>query len=124
MKKTATTRVTRKSGDPPLRSATDWERLGKMTDEDVIAAARSDPDAQPLTKEEIARFRRVSPVKVLRQRLDVTQQEFADAYRIPVATLRDWEQGRSRPDAPARALLTAIERDPQRLRRLLAGDAA
>jgi putative transcriptional regulator len=53
----------------------------------------------------------------------MTLQAFADTYRIPVATLRDWEQGRSRPDGPARALITAIERDPQRLRRLLAGDA-
>src|SRR5690349_12993843 len=103
MKKTATTRATRKPGDPPMRGNSDWERLDRMTDDEVIAAARSDPDAQPLTKGELARFRRVSPVKVLRERLNMTQQAFADAYRIPVATLRDWEQGRSRPDAPARA---------------------
>jgi hypothetical protein len=34
-------------------------------------------------------------------------------------TLRDWEQHRSVPDAPARALLLAIERDPKAMRRLL-----
>jgi len=124
MSKTGITRVARKAGDPPLRGATDWDRLDRMTDEEVVAAAHSDPDAPPATAEELAQFRRVSPVKALRERLDMTQQEFADAYRIPVATLRDWEQGRSRPDAPARALLTAIDRDPQVLRRLLAGDAA
>ena len=83
-----------------------------MTDEEVRAAALSDPDAQPLTAEQLAQARRVSRVKVLRQRLDMTQEEFAAAFRIPVATLRDWEQHRSKPDAPARALLLAIERDP------------
>jgi putative transcriptional regulator len=38
--------------------------------------------------------------------------------------LRDWEQHRSVPDAPARALLLAIERDPETLRRLLSETAA
>jgi hypothetical protein len=68
MKKTGTTRVTRKTGDPPLRGATDWERLDRMTDEEAAAAARSDPDAQPLTKAVLARFRRVPTAKALRQR--------------------------------------------------------
>lgn len=69
-------------------------------------------------------MRRVSRVKVLRQRLEMTQAEFARAFHLPVNTLRDWEQRRSRPDAPARALLLAIERDPQVMRRLLAAPGA
>jgi len=36
-------------------------------------------------------MRRVSRVKVLRQRLSITQVEFADTFGIPVSTLRDWE---------------------------------
>ena len=95
-----------------------------MTDEEVLAAARSDPDAQPLTPEQLAKMRRVSRVKVLRQRLGMTQVEFADAFQLPITTLRDWEQRRSVPDAPARALLLAIERDPEAMRRLLAERAA
>ncbi|MCK6574306.1 helix-turn-helix domain-containing protein [Myxococcota bacterium] len=90
-----------------------------MTDDEVIAAALSDPDAQPLTDEQLARMKRVSRVKVIRRRLGMTQQEFADAFDIPVGTLRDWEQHRSTPDAPARALLRAIEREPDTMRRLL-----
>jgi putative transcriptional regulator len=35
-----------------------------MTDEEVMAAALSDPDAQPLTPEQLAKMRRVSRVKV------------------------------------------------------------
>jgi putative transcriptional regulator len=61
---------------------------------------------------------------VLRQRLAMTQAEFARAFHLPITTLRDWEQRRSTPDAPARALLLAIERDPQVMQRLLADRAA
>jgi putative transcriptional regulator len=95
-----------------------------MTDEEVLAAAQSDSDAQPITPEELAKMRRVSRVKALRQRLRMTQVEFASAFHLPVTTLRDWEQRRSVPDAPARALLLAIERDPEAMRRLLAERAA
>ena len=124
MSKTAATRVTVKPGKPLPRGDTDWERLDAMTDEEVGAAALADPDAQPLTPEQLAKMRRVSRVKVLRQRLGMTQTEFAEAFQLPITTLRDWEQHRSTPDAPARALLLAIERDPEVMRRLLADRAA
>jgi putative transcriptional regulator len=124
MSKTGTMRVTVKPGEPLPRGKSDWARLDAMTDEEVVAAALSDPDAQPLTPEQLARMRRVSRVKVLRQRLGMTQAEFAEAFHLPITTLRDWEQHRSTPDAPARALLLAIERDPEAMRRLLVDRAA
>ena len=124
MSKTGTTRVTAKAGDTPRRGKTDWARLEAMTDDEVLAAARSDPDAQPLTPEQLAQMRRVSRVKALRQRLGMTQTEFAHAFHLPITTLRDWEQRRSVPDAPARALLLAIERDPKVMQRLLSDRAA
>jgi putative transcriptional regulator len=124
MSKTGTTRVAVKPGDAPPRGDTDWVRLKAMTDEEVVAAALSDPDAQPLTPDQLAGMRRISRVKVLRQRLGMTQTEFAQAFHLPITTLRDWEQHRSIPDAPARALLLAIERDPEAMRRLLAETAA
>jgi len=124
MSKNNTSKVVRYSRDnlPPDR--TDWARLKAMTDEEVMAAALSDPDAQPLTAEQLARMRRVPRVKWLRQRLGMTQVQFAEAFHLPITTLRDWEQHRSVPDAPARALLLAIERDPEAMRRLLAEPAA
>jgi putative transcriptional regulator len=124
MRKTGTTRVSVKPGEPLPRRRTDWARLDAMTDEQVVAAALSDPDAQPLTREQLAKMRRVSPVKALRQRLGMTQTEFAEAFHLPITILRDWEQRRSSPDAPARALLLAIERDPEAMRRLLADTTA
>lgn len=43
----------------------------------------------------------------------LTQEEFSARYHIPVGTLRDWEQGRSEPDAPAKAYLKVIAADPE-----------
>lgn len=57
--------------------------------------------------------------KTLRRALGLTQEEFAVRYHIPIGTLRDWEQGRSEPDQPARAYLTVIARDPEGVRRAL-----
>jgi putative transcriptional regulator len=64
MSKTGTTRVTVKPGEPLPRGKTDWARLDTMTDDEIMAAALSDPDAQPLTPEQLAKMRRVSRVKV------------------------------------------------------------
>jgi putative transcriptional regulator len=95
-----------------------------MTDEELTRAALSDPDAQPSSREQLEKMRRVSRVKVLRRRLGMTQVEFARSFHLPITTLRDWEQHRATPDAPARALLLAIERDPATMRRLLQDQAA
>jgi putative transcriptional regulator len=124
MSETGITRVTVKPGEPLPKGDTDWARVAAMTDEEVHAAALADPDAQPSTDEQLARMRRVSRVKVLRQRLGMTLAEFALAYHLPVETLQDWERHRSTPDAPARALLKAIERDPETMKRLLREEAA
>src|SRR5438067_1292387 len=103
MSKSNTSKVVRYSRENLPGDKTDWARIAAMTDEDVVAAALSDPDAQPLTPAQLARMRRVSHVKVLRERLGMTQAEFAEAFHLPITTLRDWEQRRSTPDAPARA---------------------
>ena len=124
MSRTGTTRVTVKSGEKLPRGTIDAKRIEALSDAEVNAAATSDPDAQPMTPAQLAAMRRVSRVKVLRQRLGMTQEAFAKAFHLPISTLRDWEQHRSVPDAPARALLLAIERDPEALRRLLSETAA
>lgn len=72
-----------------------------------------DPENPPLTEAQLARMKRISPAKALRFRLGLSQQEFAARYQIPIGTLRDWEQHRSEPDAPARAYLKVIAADPE-----------
>jgi len=71
-----------------------------MTPEAIERAARADPDAQPLTDADLMRMRRTPRTKVIRRALDLTQEEFAARYHIPLGTLRDWEQGRTEPDNP------------------------
>ncbi|SRR5579883_1008930 len=90
-----------------------------MTEQEIEEAARSDPDNQPLTEEDFRRMRRVPQVKVIRRALHLTQEEFAARYQIPIGTLRDWEQGRTEPDQPARAYLKIIARDPDGVRKML-----
>jgi putative transcriptional regulator len=89
------------------------------TNEQIEAAARSDPDNPLLTPERLASMKPVPRVKSLRRALRLTQEEFAERYRIPVGTLRDWEQGRTEPDAPARAYLLAIAGDADGVMRAL-----
>jgi len=93
--------------------------LAPMTEEEISEAALRDPDARPMTDEEFRGARKVPRVKTLRRALALTQEEFAARYHIPLGTLRDWEQGRSEPDQPARAYLTVIARDPEGVRRAL-----
>jgi putative transcriptional regulator len=90
-----------------------------MSEEEIEAAAWADPDARPFTSEELAKAKRVPRIKTLRRALRLTQEEFAARYRIPLGTLRDWEQGRSEPDQPARAYLTVIASDPEGVRQAL-----
>lgn len=54
----------------------------------------------------------VPDVRAIRRSLHMSQERFAATYRIPLATLKNWEQGRRHPDAPAAAYLQAIARRP------------
>ena len=90
-----------------------------MTPKQIEDAARSDPDAQPLTQEDLRHMRRTPRIKIIRRSLGLTQEEFAIRYQIPVGTLRDWEQGRTEPDQPARAYLKIIALDPEGVRKTL-----
>jgi putative transcriptional regulator len=85
----------------------------------IEKAARADPDTLPLTEADLKRMKRTPQAKIIRRALELTQEEFAARYHIPLGTLRDWEQGRAAPDQPARAYLTLIARDPDRVNQVL-----
>ena len=85
----------------------------------IEQAALRDPDAQPLTEADLKRMKRTPRAKIIRRALELTQEEFAARYHVPLGTLRDWEQGRTGPDQPTRAYLTLIARDPDRVNRTL-----
>ncbi len=95
-----------------------------MTEAEIAAAAAADPDARPMTADELRTARRVPRAKWLRRALGLTQEAFAARYHIPLGTLRDWEQGRTEPDQPTRAYLKVIAGDPDGVRRALEGPLA
>src|SRR6266567_1990588 len=90
-----------------------------MTPEAIEKAALADRDAQPLTPHDLKRMKRTPQAKIIRRALELTQEEFAARFHIPLGTLRDWEQGRAEPDQPTRAYLTLIARDPGHVNRTL-----
>jgi putative transcriptional regulator len=89
----------------------DWAAFDALTPDEVMAAALSDPDAQPWP--EGKPMRRIARAKFVRFKLRMTEQEFADRYHIPLATLKAWERHEAIPDAVALAYLGAIEADPE-----------
>ena len=60
-------------------------------------------------------------VKALRQRMGISQPAFASMFGLSLSTLRNWEQGKRRPDPAARAYLKVIEAAPDVVRRVLCG---
>ena len=105
--------VDHEPGEPYPETDTDWAAVEAITDVQIRAAALTDPDSVPVPVYETPGLTHQVNVKRLRERLGLTQEAFAATYRIPVGTLRDWEQGRKNPDAPARAYLTVIDRNPE-----------
>ena len=59
-------------------------------------------------------------VKAVRQRLGKSQAEFARMIGVSVSTLQNWEQGRRRPEGPARALLQVAATNPEAVAAALA----
>src|SRR5882762_5845102 len=116
MKKGSITKFKLNPKKPPK---TDWRAFDAMTEEQRHRAAVSDPDAPPATEAQLARARRLPSVRALRQRLNLTQEEFAARFHLPLGTVRDWEQGAHRPDKAAQVLLRVIARDPDAVARAL-----
>jgi len=52
-------------------------------------------------------------VLAIREKYDMTQQEFSSLLGISVGTLRNWEQGRRKPQGPAKVLLKIAEKRPK-----------
>ncbi|MBI3366216.1 helix-turn-helix domain-containing protein [Candidatus Roizmanbacteria bacterium] len=106
------------------KGKTDWDALSKLTDAEINKAALSDEDAKPLTKAQLAKFKRVHPVgevdvKRIREKSHMTQEAFAAYFGISKRTLQEWEQGRRLPQGAARTLLIVILYEPIAVQRAL-----
>ena len=92
---------------------TDWAAVDATTDDEIERQIAVDPDVAP----------EILPVdvKAIRAATGLSQGKFAARFRIPVGTLRDWEQGRKQPDTTARAYLRVIARNPDMVAQSLNG---
>ena len=100
------------------RPKVDRAKVAATTEDDIRrhqAEDGEDPDA-PLPP-----FRPAPDVRAIRTKLGMTQDVFARAIGVPVATVRNWEQARTGMDPAVRSLLRVVEREPDAVLRALAG---
>lgn len=107
-----------------MKSRTDWKRVKSMTNKEISAAAKSDPDAQLLTTAQLKKFKRVQPVRdidvrTIRNKLHLSQEQFAEYFGVSIRTIQEWEQHRRKPTATARNFLKVIEREPRAVQKAL-----
>ena len=98
----------------------DLAKIDATTEADIRRHMREegyDPD-EPIREEDV-----ISPA-VIRGRLRMSQRQFATAIHVPLATLQNWEQGRTPMDPSARALMTIFAREPEAALRALGHDRA
>ena len=111
-------KLTRKSRAATL-AATDFARLDAMTEEEIARQISDNHDAAPDRGDASAAEVYGGRLAALRLSLGLSQAAFAERYEIPVASLRDWEQGRRTPDAASRAYLRLIAQDARGIARAL-----
>jgi putative transcriptional regulator len=77
--------------------------------EQAIAWTKGENDRVRVTLVDVPKV----DVREVRRKMGLSQAQFATKFGFPPATLRNWEQGRSRPDAPTRVLLAVIAKHPE-----------
>jgi putative transcriptional regulator len=83
--------------------------------EDAVAYAKGD---KRRGKAHVVKVPQVN-VRAARRRLGMSQDRFAQNFGVSAATVSNWEQGRRRPEGPARVLLAVIDREPEAVKRAL-----
>src|SRR5579859_7084514 len=77
--------------------------------EQAVAWTRGNNDRVRVTLVQVPE----TDVRKVRRKMGLSQSQFATRFGFPPATLRNWEQGRARPDAPTRVLLAVIAKHPE-----------
>jgi putative transcriptional regulator len=99
----------------------DWAAIDAQPDDVIARNVAGDPAAAPILSEAETAS---AIARSVRKRLGISQAEFATRFHVPIGTLRDWEQNRKQPDAPALAYLRVIAREPGVVARALQREAA
>jgi putative transcriptional regulator len=99
------------------RPQMDRAKLAATTEDDIRRQQIEDGEdpAAPLPP-----LRAAPNVKAIRANLRMTQEAFAAAIAVPLATVRNWEQSRTTMNPAVRSLLRVVEREPEIALRALA----
>lgn len=94
-----------------------------MNEETMIAipADPNDPEDRAVSIAGLKRAHMGRRFRILRHRLGVTQEQFAQTYGIPIHSLRQYEMARYMPPPATRAYLKVIEAEPEVVKRAVAG---
>ena len=87
----------------------------------AIPADPNDPEDFDVSVAELERGLMGRRIRKLRNRLGMSQQEFANAFGIRASSIRQYEIGRYMPPSAVRAYLKVIEAEPDMVRRVMAG---
>lgn len=119
-------RITKTNSKKAARDARkfDWSGIDAMTDKNIARQIATNPDAVPdqsasLKRGDYKRPIKPEQIKEVRRKTGLSQTRFADRLNLNVATIRNWEQGRTHPDGAALTLLTVIDREPKMVMRTL-----
>ena len=87
----------------------------KKDDFETMVASIKEAGMIKSGKREPSRIFEIEPpeIKAVRESLNVSQRQFALMIGVSVRTLQNWEQGRRRPEGPAKALLRVAARNPR-----------
>ncbi|WP_322997525.1 helix-turn-helix domain-containing protein [Castellaniella sp.] len=86
----------------------------------ALPAGLNDPEDGDVTAEGLERGLRARLIRMTRTKLGLTQAEFASRFRVPVGTLRDWEQARATPPDFAVAYVRVIGQHPEMVAKAVA----
>ena len=87
--------------------------MAGLNDAVEIAHGRADPATYRVHVPEVV------DVRAIRDKLAMTQEQFAARFGFSKSAVRDWEQGRKRPEASTRVFLTVIAKEPEAVTRAL-----
>ncbi|HVT25576.1 MAG TPA: type II toxin-antitoxin system MqsA family antitoxin [Rhizomicrobium sp.] len=116
------------SASEARKAKIDWAKVDATPNAHVMRHARQDRTTTPSDREwqkmtKTGHVSLVPPAKVdvraVREKLHLSQSEFAARFGFTASAVRQWEQGRRQPHGPARVLLTIIDREPNAVRRAL-----
>src|ERR1700746_1062939 len=95
------------------RTGVDEDSMNKFSKELIESLTEACEHAEGKPSEVRVHVVEIPDVRAIRRQLRMSQQEFARVYRIPLARLKNWEQGRRQPDAPTAAYLRLIAKSPR-----------